>query len=143
MATLTIELPDEVVAHLAQIGHSPKEILLDGILQILAREPELTVTELASRLSLSSRVDVFGDLTQPTISFRERKKRKKEKNLPREEIIRRLLESGFVRKPEEFDNSSAQEWRALPETERQQHIKEMTEMYFPDSPASNYIIRGP
>lgn len=138
MATLTIELPDEVVSHLAQIGHSPKDILLDEILQILGDEPGLTATELASRLFVFHQVGKFSDSTQPSLPLRGRKNRKKD--LLRTEIVRRLFESGFVRKPEEYDSSAAQEWRALPEIERQQHMKKMSEMYFPDSLASNYII---
>ncbi|MCB0107930.1 MAG: hypothetical protein KDE53_18540 [Caldilineaceae bacterium] len=61
-------------------------------------------------------------------------------NLSREEVFRRLLESGYIRKPEEFDSPVVQEWLALSEEERQQHRAEVSALYFPDSPASNYII---
>ena len=65
-----------------------------------------------------------------------------DKELPREEVIRRLLASGFVRPPEEYDSPAAQEWRDLTEEERQQHLREMNELYFPDSPASTHIIES-
>lgn len=65
-----------------------------------------------------------------------------DQDLPREEVIRRLLASGFVRPPEEYDSPAAQEWRALTEEERQQHRKEMQELDFPDSPASTHIIES-
>lgn len=61
-------------------------------------------------------------------------------NLSREEVFRRLLESGYIHKPEEFDSPVIQEWLALSEEERQQHKAEVSALYFPDSPASNYII---
>lgn len=64
------------------------------------------------------------------------------KDLPREEVIRRLMVSGFVRPPEEYDSPAAQEWRELTEEERQQHLNEMDELYFPDSPASTQIIES-
>ncbi len=64
------------------------------------------------------------------------------KDLPREEVIRRLMASGFVRPPEEYDSPAAQEWRELTEEERQQHLNEMDELYFPDSPASTHIIEN-
>lgn len=65
-----------------------------------------------------------------------------DQDLPREEVIRRLMASGFVRPPEEYDSPAAQEWRELTEEERQQHLNEMNELYFPDSPASNHIIES-
>lgn len=61
-------------------------------------------------------------------------------NLSREEVFRRLLESGYIHKPEEFDSPAVQEWLALSEEERQRHKAEVSALYFSDSPASNYII---
>jgi len=143
MATLNIEVPDEILSRLNQTGHSAQEIILDAIVRVLANEPEgLTVDELTNRLSISDKVSSLeGDIpSAPSLSKRRRKP--KNKNLPREEVLRRLLESGFVRRPEEYDSTAAQEWLSLSEEERQQHIKEMNEMYFPDSPASTYIIES-
>lgn len=62
--------------------------------------------------------------------------------MSREEVERRLLESGFVRNPDEYDCLAAQEWRELTEEEKQEHLKEMGEFFFPDSPASNFIIES-
>jgi hypothetical protein len=42
----------------------------------------------------------------------------------------------------ETDSPAAQEWRALSEKERQQHIEVMDEMYSPDSPASRAVIEN-
>ena len=61
-------------------------------------------------------------------------------NLSCEEVFRRLLEGGYINKPEEFNSPIVQEWLALSEEERQQHKAEVSALYFPDSPASNYII---
>jgi hypothetical protein len=60
----------------------------------------------------------------------------------KDEVVRRLQESDFIRDPNEWDTPGAEAWRNLPEAEKQQHLKERAEMYFPDAPASRAIIRG-
>jgi hypothetical protein len=62
--------------------------------------------------------------------------------LSHDEIVKRLLDSGFARDPEEYDNPEVQAWLALPEEERVQIIQEMDSMYFPDSPVSHFIIEN-
>ncbi len=66
----------------------------------------------------------------------------KTEEVSRAEIIQRLIESGIVRAPEEWDSPEVQEWLARPEIERQEIIKEMDELYFSDSPASKFIIEN-
>lgn len=60
----------------------------------------------------------------------------------REEIIQQLIDAGAVHAPEEWDSPDVQAWLARPESERQKIIKEMNEMLFSDSPASNFIIEN-
>lgn len=60
----------------------------------------------------------------------------------REEIIQQLVDAGTVHAPEDWDSPEVQTWLARPETERQKIIKEMNEMLFADSPASNFIIEN-
>lgn len=57
----------------------------------------------------------------------------------REEVIQQLVAAGLVRAPGSWDTPGAKAWRALPEAEKQQLIKEMKDTYFPDSFASNLI----
>ncbi len=70
---------------------------------------------------------------QPTAALEE---------LSRDEIIRQLIDAGAVHAPEEWDSPEVQAWLARPESERQKIIKEMNEMIFSDSPASNFIIEN-
>ena len=142
MATFTVELPDELLSRLNQTGYSAQEMVRDVILQILENEPGLTAAELASRLAISGNESATGKYDQPRPTSSQRKGKPQHKDLPREEVVRRLVEAGFVYGPDETDSPAAQEWRALSDGERQRHTKVMNEMYFPDSPASTYIIES-
>lgn len=62
--------------------------------------------------------------------------------LTREEVEKRLLQSGFVSDPADYDSPAVHEWEALSEEERQEYTKEMEELFFPTSPASNFIIES-
>jgi hypothetical protein len=140
MATLTVELPDELLSRLNQSGYSAQELIQDVILQLLENEPGLTATELANRLAISGKKGATGKYNQPRPISSQRKSKTQREDLPREEVVRRLVEAGFVYDPGETDSPAAQEWRALSEEERQQHTKIMNETYFPDSPASRAAI---
>jgi len=63
-------------------------------------------------------------------------------NLTRTEVIKRLLEVGFIRPPDEYKSAEAEAWAALPEETRTQIVREMDSMRFPDSPASRFIIEN-
>jgi hypothetical protein len=58
------------------------------------------------------------------------------------EIVQRLIDAQLVREPGEWDTPAAKRWQALSEEEKQRHINEMDSMYFPDSPASSYILES-
>ncbi len=60
-------------------------------------------------------------------------------SLSREELIQRLVAAGLVRDPGTWDTPGAKAWRARPEAEKQQLVKEMQATYFADSFASNLI----
>ena len=66
----------------------------------------------------------------------------KEEDLSPDEVIQRLRAAGFIREPEVYDSPEVQEWLALPDEERKKITQEMDEMYFPDSPASQFIIEN-
>ncbi len=60
--------------------------------------------------------------------------------LSRDEIVKRLIDSGFARNPDEYDSSEVQAKLALPEEERIRIIAEMDALWFPDSAVSQAII---
>ncbi|HRJ43083.1 MAG: hypothetical protein KJZ86_00655 [Caldilineaceae bacterium] len=107
MTTLTIEVPDELMAQLVGDDRPVQEVVVSALEKALGYKP----AEL---------------LPEPS----------------KEEIVRRLMEVGLVREPSELDLPEAREWEDLPEDEKEQHLKEVAEMYFPDSPASRAVIRG-
>ena len=107
MTTLTIEVPDELMAELVGQERPVQEVVVVTLERALGYKPADTPQE-------------------PS----------------KEEIVQRLIESGFVRDPNEWDTSGAKAWRDLPDAEKEQHLKEAAEMYFPDSPASRAVIRG-
>ncbi|MDQ3247670.1 MAG: hypothetical protein M3Q45_00540 [Chloroflexota bacterium] len=59
----------------------------------------------------------------------------------REELVKRLVDAGLVRDPEEYDSPDVREWLALPEAERQKIVAEIQAIWFPDSFASQTIIQ--
>lgn len=69
-------------------------------------------------------------------------KLKSQKEMSPEEVKTRLLASGFILKPEELDCDAAQEWRNLSKEEKKLHLEEMESFFFPDSPASTFIIES-
>jgi hypothetical protein len=60
--------------------------------------------------------------------------------LSREEIVKRLLDSGFARNPDEYDSPEVQAWLALSEEERKRIVAETDALWFPDSAVSQAII---
>ena len=63
-----------------------------------------------------------------------------QEELSRDEIVKRLLDSGFARNPDEYDSPEVQAWLALPEEERKSIIAEMDALWFPDSAVSQAIV---
>lgn len=107
MTTVTIEVPDDLMAELVGQDRPVQEVVVEALERALAHEPAETPQE-------------------PS----------------KEEIVRRLLESGLVRDPSEWDTPGARAWRDLPDAEKEQHLKEVAEAYFPDAPASRAVIRN-
>lgn len=66
----------------------------------------------------------------------------KQEVLDRNEVEKRLLKSGFIRNPQEYENEDVHHWLSLSENERSQLIEEITSLWLPDSPASSAIIEG-
>lgn len=107
MTTMTIEVPDALMAQLVDQDRPVQELVVSALEKALAYEP-------AEKLPEPSK----------------------------EEIVRWLIESGLVRDPSAWDTPGAREWEDLPNKEKEQHLKEAAEVYFPDSPASRAVIRG-
>ena len=107
MTTLTIEVPDDLMAELVCQDRPVQEVVVDALERALAHEP--------------------ANASQGP---------------SKEEIVRRLTEAGFIRDPSEWDTLGAKQWRDLPDAEKEQHLREVAEAYFPDAPASRAVIRG-
>jgi hypothetical protein len=85
MATLTLEVPDEILTHLTEAGHSPQEILLTAIVQLLAAERTgLTSAELIHQSSLPGNARKPPGLQQPSAGSHP--KRRKAKLKTREDV---------------------------------------------------------
>lgn len=134
MAQLTVEISEKLLAKLRSTGRPVQEVITESLERTLGGE--------SSQEDAPYKLRDQEETGKEIEYIRAKDKKCLDKNLSREEVVRRLLESGFVRRPEEYDGPAVQEWLALSEEERQQHIKEMNEMYFPDSPASTYIIES-
>jgi hypothetical protein len=138
MALLTVEIPEKLLSKLKRTGRPAQEVIVEALEETLNDE---AVDEKIASLSAASQALDQGE--NELASMRRRGEHKPEvEDLPREEVVRRLIEAGFVRRPEEYDSPATREWLSLSEEERQQRIKEMEEVYFPDAPASRIIIRN-
>lgn len=136
MAAVTIEISEKLLAKLQQTGRPPQEVIVETLEYAFEHKSPLIHQELFS-VENSDEGDERVEYIRP-----KRKQTPKAQDLPRSEVFRRLLEAGFVRSPEAYDSPAAQEWLALSEKERQQHIQAMDELYFPNSPASTYITES-
>lgn len=62
--------------------------------------------------------------------------------LSRDEVVRRLIESGAVTDPEKWNNRYAQAWLSRSEQERADLIKDMNQEWHSGSPASDAVNEG-
>lgn len=133
MALLTVEIPERLLAKLKRTGRPAQEVIVEALEETFDNEVANEEIALLAAQGLEQEENKLGH---------DRARKPASEDLPREEIVRRLIEAGFVRRPEEFDSPATREWLALSEQERQQHIKAMEEVYFPDALASRIIIRN-
>ncbi len=138
MALLTVEIPERLLAKLKRTGRPAQEVIVEALEETL--NDEVANEEIAALPPASQELDQGEHEVSSTPRRRERKP--EAEDLPHAEVVRRLIEAGFVRRPDEFDSLAAQEWLALSEEERQQRIKAMEKDYFPDAPASRAVIRN-
>lgn len=62
--------------------------------------------------------------------------------LTREEMIRRLVQTGLIREPGTFDNPAAKAWRDLPQAEKRRHLTERKALRFAGSPGATAVLEG-
>ena len=136
MALLTVEIPEKLLTKLRRTGHPEEEVIVEAL------EKMFNLSAHPKHESESGENDIPTNKPEESIHPRKRKNQQLEKNLPREEVIRRLVAAGLIEEPGSLDSAAARAWRDRPEEEKQLHLKEMNELYFPDALASRIIIRA-
>ncbi len=177
MTTLTIEVPDDLMAKLVRQDWPVQEVVVALLENALGKQESVAPAQKPSKEEIVRRLLEAGFVRDPSEwdtpgarAWRDLPDAEKEQHLKevaeayfpdapasravirnrkrldteitRDEVVRRLISTGFVRDPNAWDTPGVRRWEALPETERQAFIEEMNRMYFPDSPASTYIIEN-
>ena len=129
MALLTVEIPERLLSKLKRTGRPAQEVIVEALEETLSDE---VANEKTASLSPASQALEEGG-HEGSAMPRRREHKPAAEDLPREEVVRRLIEAGFVLRPEEYNSPATREWLALSEEERQQRIKEMENVYSPDA----------
>lgn len=140
MALLTVEIPERLLAKLKRTGRPAQEVIVEALEETL--DDEVANEEITLLLSTVPALGQRGSDESSDSRAALRNRKQLETDVPREEVIRRLLAAGLIREPDSWDNEYARAWRELPEEEKQQFIKEMEETFFPDSFASRLIAEN-
>ena len=133
MALLTVEIPERLLAKLKRTGRPAQEVIVEALEETLNHE---AVDEEIASLSPAAQALDQGE-HEGSSTHRRRAHKPEAEDLPHEEVVRRLIEAGFVRRPEEYDSPANREWLGLSEEERQLRIKETENVYFSDAVIRN------
>ena len=57
----------------------------------------------------------------------------------REEMIQQWIDSGLIADPNEWKTLDTESWDSLSEAEKQQHLRALNEVHFPNSEISRFI----
>ncbi len=114
MTTMTIEVPDALMAQLVDQDRPVQEVIVSAAEAYFFDSPE-------SRAVIRCRM-------------------RRDEGLSRAERVDRLIRLGIVRNPGEWDTAYARRWRNLPDDEKRRFIEETRAMFFADSPASSFIM---